>query len=41
MRYHQEVLKLARKTHSIVTELKRNEECLPLVDVFLQSVDQV
>jgi hypothetical protein len=40
MRYHQEMLKLARKTHTAVTELRQQEECLPLVDLFLESVDQ-
>ena len=41
LRYHQEMLKLARKTHSAVDELKQQEECLPLVNLFLDSVDQV
>ena len=41
MRYHQDMLKLARKTHSAVTELQQQEECLPLVDLLLESVDQV
>lgn len=41
LRYHQEMLKLARKTHTAVADLKHQEECLPLVDLFLDSVDQV
>ena len=40
MRYQQEMLKLAKKTHYAVSELKK-QECLPLVDLFLDSVDQV
>jgi hypothetical protein len=40
MRHHQEMIKLARKVHASLMDLKQQEESLPLIDVFLESLDQ-
>ena len=40
-RYHQQMAKLAKNTQSALEELNAQEPCLPLLDVFRTSVDQV